>query len=496
MSRASGILMHITSLPGEFGIGTFGAEAYKFVDFLKECNQTYWQILPLTTTSYGDSPYQSFSAIAGNTNLIDFVLLEKQGLLSKKDFMGINFGSNEEKVDYSLLFKERRPILEKAVKNFLDRQENRDKLNKFVENNEIWLKDYAEFMAIKEHFNYQSLVYWDKDIRNAEKSSREKYRILLKNKIEYYLVTQYFFFEQWLKLKDYANKQGVKIIGDMPIYVAADSVEMWLSPELFKVDSKNNLQYVSGCPADSFSPDGQLWGNPVYNWQNHADDNFNWWVYRIEENLKLYDKLRIDHFKGFSDYWQIKADAIVAKIGTWEPGPGIELFNKVKEKLGNVDIIAEDLGFIDDKAKKLLKDSGFPGMKILQFGLDEKENSLDLPHNYINNSISYTGTHDNDVINGWYAKKDKEDKRYIDKYINRKENELITEAMIRTIMASTSDIAIIMMQDLLDKDESCRMNTPSTVGGNWEWRMKKNDITKQKREYLKELTEIYGRKNN
>ena len=490
--RSSGVLMHITSLPGEFGIGTFGKSAYDFVDFLEETKQTYWQILPLTTTSYGDSPYQSFSAVAGNLNLIDFSLLKEEGLLEESDYSNVNFGENPEKIDYALLFEVRRPILEKAVANTAKYSNVLAEIEKFEKDNSSWLADYAEYMAIKESFGYQSFIHWDEDIKKGEKAAREKYRTELQDSIRYYTVTQYFFFKQWLALKEYANDKGVKIIGDMPIYVSADSVEMWTMPELFKVDENNEPLYVAGCPADDFSPTGQLWGNPIYDWEKHKEQGFSWWIYRVQESFKIYDVLRIDHFKGFSDFWQIDKDAENAVNGTWEAGPGIELFQKIKEQSGDLPIIAENLGFIDEKAEKLLDDSGYPGMKILQFAFPGEDN-LDRPHHYTQNSVAYTGTHDNDVVNGWYEKLSESEQELVSEYLNRRNDETITEAMIRGIYSSVSDYAIVTMQDLLDKDATSRMNVPSTVGGNWEWRMLAEDLTEERKEFLKNITVRYSR---
>ena len=490
--RSSGVLMHITSLPGKFGIGTFGKSAYDFVDFLEETNQTYWQILPLTTTSYGDSPYQSFSAVAGNLNLIDFSLLKEDGLLEESDYANVNFGENPEKVDYALLFEERRPILEKAVANTSKNSEVLAEIEKFEAENSSWLADYAEYMAIKESFGYKSFIHWDEDIKKGEQAAREKYRTELQDSIRYYTVTQYFFFKQWLALKEYANEKGIKIIGDMPIYVSADSVEMWTMPELFKVDANNEPLYVAGCPADDFSPTGQLWGNPIYDWEKHKEQGFSWWIYRVQESFKIYDVLRIDHFKGFSDFWQIDKDAENAVNGTWEAGPGIELFQKIKEQLGDLPIVAENLGFIDAKAEKLLDDSGYPGMKILQFAFPGEDN-LDRPHHYTQNSVAYTGTHDNDVVNGWYEKLSESERKLVSEYLNRRDDETITEAMIRGIYSSVSDYAIVTMQDLLDKDATSRMNVPSTVGGNWEWRMLAEDLTEERKEFLKNITVRYSR---
>lgn len=495
-NRASGILMHISSLPGQFGIGTFGKSAYDFVDFLKESKQTYWQILPLTTTSFGDSPYQSFSAIAGNTHFIDFEELEQNGYLEKSDYQGISFGNNPESVDYALIFKERRPILEKAVSTFLKKPEGLKALAQFEER-ASWVKDFAEFMAIKEYFGNKALQEWDDEsIIKRDEKALETYRERLSDQINYHKVCQYFFFEQWSALKAYANKNGIDIIGDMPIYVSADSVEVWTMPELFKVDSHKKPLYIAGVPADGFSEDGQLWGNPIYNWENHEKTDFAWWVYRIQESCKLYDKVRIDHFKGFSDFWEIPGGDTTARNGRWQSAPGFELFETVRKELGELPIIAENLGYIDEKAERLLASTGFPGMKILEFGLyDETSQSFDLPHNYETNSVVYTGTHDNEVVNGWYENLTVKQAQFVDAYLNRSHEESITEAMLRTIFASVGDIAILCMQDLLDKDADSRMNMPNTVGGNWQWRMLENDLTPAHKDYLVYLTELYGRVN-
>lgn len=494
--RASGVLMHITSLPGKQGVGTFGQEAYDFVDFLVETDQTYWQILPLTTTSYGDSPYQSFSATAGNTHLIDLELLSEQGYLDKKDFETVNFGDDLESVDYARIFELRRPILEKAVKAFLSQKENVEALAEF-EKDTSWLQDFADFMAIKEFFDNKALQEWDdKAVVRREEKALETYRAKLKDAILYHKVTQYFFYQQWAKLKAYANENGIEIIGDMPIYVSADSVEVWTMPDLFKVDSDKNPLCIAGVPADEFSDDGQLWGNPIYDWKNHAKTNYAWWVYRIQEGFKLYDLLRIDHFKGFSDYWEIRGDYETANDGSWEPGPGRALFDVVKDELGDLPIIAENLGYIDAKAEQLLTDTAFPGMKILEFGFyDTEGKSIDAPHNCNKNSVAYTGTHDNKVINGWYDNLTDEQKAFVNAYTHRSDDEPIAQAMLRTLFATVSDVAIATMQDLLDKPADSRMNIPNTVGGNWQWRMLKEDLTDERKAFLKDITALYCRKN-
>ena len=497
LTRSSGVLMHITSLPNAFGIGSFGQSAYDFVDFLVETKQTYWQILPLTTTSYGDSPYQSFSAIAGNTHLIDFDLLTQMGLLKESDYVSVNFGDDPTSVDYERIFYARRPILETAVKNFLANQSLQADFNHFEKNNRLWLDDFAEFMAIKEHFGNQALQKWDdKKAVARDPKTLEKYRTMLADQIQYFKVTQYFFFKQWSELKNYANQKGIKIIGDMPIYVAADSVEVWTKPELFQLDKERNPLFVAGVPADQFSATGQLWGNPLYDWEEHKKQGYAWWIHRIEESFKIYDVLRIDHFKGFSDYWQVDGKADIAKYGSWQPGPGYDLFKAVKEQLGGLPIIAEDLGNIDDKARKLLADCHYPGMKILQFGFEDVSGkSLDSPHYCIPHSIVYTGTHDNDVTNGWYNGLTEQQQQYINDYTHRSEDESICQAMIRQLFATVSNTAIATMQDVLDLPTSSRMNVPSTIGGNWQWRMQQSDLTQDKKDFLAKMTTLYQREN-
>ncbi|WP_083315422.1 4-alpha-glucanotransferase [Haemophilus sp. HMSC068C11] len=497
LTRSSGVLMHITSLPNAFGIGSFGQSAYDFVDFLVETKQTYWQILPLTTTSYGDSPYQSFSAVAGNTHLIDFDLLTQMGLLKEADYASVNFGDDPTSVDYERVFYARRPILEIAVKNFLENQSFQADFKHFEKSNRLWLDDFAEFMAIKGHFGNQALQKWDdKKAVARDPSALEKYRTMLAEQIQYFKVTQYFFFKQWTELKNYANQKGIQIIGDMPIYVAADSVEVWTKPELFQLDKERNPLFVAGVPADQFSATGQLWGNPLYDWEEHKKQGYAWWIHRIEESFKIYDVLRIDHFKGFSDYWQVDGKADIAKYGSWQPGPGYDLFKAVKEQLGDLPIIAEDLGNIDDKARKLLADCNYPGMKILQFGFEDVSGkSLDSPHYCIPHSIVYTGTHDNDVTNGWYNGLTEQQQQYINDYTHRSEDESICQAMIRQLFATVSNTAIATMQDVLDLPASSRMNVPSTIGGNWQWRMQQSDLTKDKKDFLAKMTTLYQRAN-
>lgn len=494
--RSSGILMPVSSLPGRFGIGTFGVEAYHFVDFLWETKQTYWQILPLTLTGRGNSPYQSFSAIAGNTDYIDFDLLAKEGYLKKEVYSDLFFGKDIDKVDYEVVKKSRRLILEQAVARFLKTRQGQLLLEKFESKND-WLNDFADFMAIKDYFQDATLQEWpDKAILQREPEALKDYRERLEETIKYYKVTQYFFDYQWQKLKAYANSRGIQIIGDMPIYVAADSVEVWTIPHLFKLDKDRKPLFIGGCPPDDFSQDGQVWENPVYDWEAHKRDHFSWWLDRIQENFKRYDVLRIDHFKGFSEYWEIPVTSQVASSGYWAEGPGYDLFKIVKNRLGNLPIIAENLGHSDKKSEKLLRLTGFPGMKVLEFGFyDVKAKSQELPHYHVANSIVYAGTHDNDTIKGWYRTLSSEQKAFVEKYTAKSDKDSLNHAFLRTLYSSVANIAIIAMQDLLEKDSDCRMNIPNTSSGNWEWRLIKEDITEDRKAFLRHITHLYAREN-
>ena len=492
--RQSGVLMHISSLPGKYGIGSFGKSAYDFVDFLVRSKQTYWQILPLGTTSYGDSPYQSFSAFAGNTHFLDFETFVKEGLLTEDELAG-NWGDDSTTVDYALVYEKRRPILEKVVQRFLEKEDLTD-YHRFVEEKAEWLEPFAEYMAIKESFDMKSWSKWtDEDIKRRKPEALATYREKLADKLEYHRVTQYLFDKQWKALKQYANEHHIQIIGDMPIYVAEDSVEMWATPHYFKTDEVGNAACVAGCPPDGFSPLGQLWGNPIYNWRAMKLDGFTWWIKRLKASFELFDVVRIDHFRGFAAYWEIPAGATDATGGEWVKGPGFDLFEAVKNELGDLPIIAEDLGFMDDAVIELREATGFPGMKILEFGfMGSEPSSTDLPHYYPVNSVSYTGTHDNDTVLGWYESASEEERNFCNRYLNRTE-EPISYAMLRSLYGSVSKMTIATMQDLLQLDTTARMNIPSTLGGNWVWRMQEGDITQEVEDFLLEITELYDRSN-
>lgn len=494
--RQSGVLMHISSLPGKYGIGSFGQSAYDFVDFLVRTKQRYWQILPLGTTSYGDSPYQSFSAFAGNTYFIDFDILIEEGLLNEADVKGADFGDDPRKVDYAKIFDARRPIMEKAVARFLQADDLSD-YESFVEQNAAWLEVFAEYMAIKEHFDNLAWTEWpDEAIRRREAASLASYREKLADKLTYHRVTQYLFFKQWLRLKAYANEHHIEIVGDMPIYVAADSADVWAQPHFFKTDAVGKPTCVAGCPPDEFSETGQLWGNPIYDWEAMDKDGYAWWIERLRESFKIYDIVRIDHFRGFESYWEVPAGSETSASGKWVKGPDYKLFAAVKEALGDLNIIAEDLGFMTDEVIELRERTGFPGMKILQFAFNPDDESIDSPHLAPNNSVMYTGTHDNNTVLGWYKDEiDDATRQYMAQYTNRKEYETVPHAMLRTIFASVSFMAIATMQDLLELDSAARMNYPSTIGGNWTWRMTDEELNPIVEGELYSLTKTYRRMN-
>ena len=489
MKRSSGILMHISSLPGDYGIGTLGEEAYKFVDFLKKSGQRYWQILPLGQTGYGDSPYQCVSAFAGNPYFIDFDLLKEDGLLKDEDYKNEYFGKDNDSIDYGTLFINKTKILKKAYKNYNLISE---KINEFRNSNKYWLEDYTLYMAVKEHFNLISWQNWDENIRLRKDEAIEKYKNELKDDIRYWEFIQYIFFKQWNSLKKYANDLGIKIIGDIPIYVAGDSADIWSNPKYFKVDKNMIPTKVAGCPPDLFSKTGQLWGNPIYNWELMEQDGYKWWIKRIEDSFKIYDVVRIDHFRGFESYWEVPYGEKTAINGRWIKGPGIKLFDTIKRELGEVNIIAEDLGLLTDEVVKFKNQTGFPGMKVLQFAFGGGD--VYLPHNYEKNCVVYIGTHDNDTICGWYNETATEKEvEFANKYLALNYKEGIAFGFIRGIFSSVGNLAIVTMQDFLSLGSEARMNFPSTLGGNWKWRIRKEELTDELSQKILELTKRYGR---
>lgn len=489
--RANGVLMHISSLPGKFGIGTLGQNAYKFVDFLKNAKQTYWQILPICPTSYGDSPYQSFSTFAGNPYFIDFEILENEGLLSKTDYSNVKWCSTESYVDYSLLYVERHKIFEKIQKNFEEKIP--EDFADFCNKNAFWLNDYSLFMAIKDAHGGIPFSEWEEDIKIRKPSAINKWTEKQAERIQYHKMLQYLFFKQWYALKNYANESGIKIIGDIPIYVSSDSSDVWSSPKNFDLDDKMQPVEVAGCPPDAFSADGQLWGNPVYNWDYMKTQNYSWWKKRISESLKIYDVLRIDHFRGFESYYCIPFRSVNAKVGHWKKGHGNDLFKSIKEESAELNIIAEDLGFLTADVHQLLKDVGFPGMKILQFAFDSREQSDYLPYKYTANSVVYTGTHDNDTILGWCKTANPSDVEFAKKFLRANSDDDLRKEMMISAMASNANTCIICIQDLIGLGSEARINIPSTVGNNWKWRATEEQMTAEIFDFLQYYAELYGR---
>ncbi|WP_195866638.1 4-alpha-glucanotransferase [Aerococcus sanguinicola] len=497
MERTSGVLLHITSLASPYGIGSFGRAAYEFVDFLSACKQSYWQILPLTTTSYGDSPYQSFSAFAGNTHLIDFDRLVEAGYLKASDLEDLSFAENPEVVDYGRIFRVRRPLLEKAVATFQkDKKDKSRDFKDFVQSNQDWLEAFCQYMTVKESFDLKAWYDWPEAYRTYQIDQVKTLCWDHADCYNYHLITQYFFFKQWEALKAYANQKHIQIIGDMPIYVARDSVEMWTQPAMFKTDANKDPLTVAGTPPDNFSDTGQYWGNPIYDWDYMADQGYQWWIQRMAKSFEMYDIVRIDHFRGFESFWEVPYGSETAASGHWTKGPGLKLFKALKDALGDLAIIAEDLGFMTDEVIEMREATGYPGMKILQFAFNGKTDSLDLPHHYSANTIAYVGTHDNETARGWYEESANQSQRdQVDAYLNRRKGEAASHALNRGIAASSSQIAIYTMQDLLNLGNRARMNTPSTIGCNWQWRMAEDALTADVYEQLTDLTETYFRAN-
>lgn len=494
--RASGILMPIFSLPSRYGIGSFSKSAYQFVDMLKKAGQKYWQILPLCPTSYGDSPYQSFSTYAGNPYFIDLDQLIEEKLLTRKECQACDFGDDPQDIDYGKLYENRFKLLRKAYEraNVGEDQE----FEAYRRENAWWLDDYALFMAVKDRFDGVAWNEWVEDIRLRWSNAMDYYRRELYYEIEFYSYLQFVFMKQWKKLKNYANINGIEIIGDIPIYVAFDSADAWANPELFQFDAENLPTAVAGCPPDGFSADGQLWGNPLYRWDYHRETGFDWWIRRIAYCSELYDVVRIDHFRGFDEYYSIPYGDTTARNGHWEKGPGIALFEAAKNRLGELNIIAEDLGYITDSVKKLVADSGFPGMKVLEFAFDSREKSDYLPYTYEKNSVVYTGTHDNETIAGWYAGLDKSDLKMCTDYMNidRIPGKEYHWDFIRLAMLSVSDLCVIPIQDYLGLDNRARINHPSTLGTNWRWRLAKGQLSASLLKEIREMTRISGRLQN
>lgn len=489
--RRSGILMPVSSLSSRYGIGAFSTEAYEFVDFLEKAGQKLWQILPLGPTGYGDSPYQSFSTFAGNPYFIDLTELVEEGLLTAKECAACDFGSEETEVDYEKIYKNRFKLLKKAfIKSKIEEDE---KFQEFRKKNAFWLEDYSLYMAVKNRQKGVSFIEWEAPIRLRKPEAMKQYENELKDEIRFYCYQQYLFKKQWTKLKAYANGNGIKIVGDIPIYVAFDSADTWANPELFQLDEKGYPLAVAGCPPDAFSATGQLWGNPLYDWAYHEKTKFGWWVRRMSYCFELYDIVRIDHFRGFDEYYSIPYGDPTAEFGHWEKGPGYELFRVLKEELGKKEVIAEDLGYLTKSVIRLVKKSGYPGMKVLQFAFDSREESDYLPHNYDKNCVVYTGTHDNDTTVGWFHSFNKNDRAFAKRYLNIKSTKEVQWEFIRAALASVADTAIIPLQDYLGLGSEARINQPSTLGMNWKWRVSKELLTDELAEEIGRMTKLYGR---
>lgn len=491
--RASGILMHLSSLPSKYGIGTMGEEAYKFVDFLKAAKQTYWQMLPIGPTSYGDSPYQSYSTHAGNPYFIDLDMLIEDGLLKKSDIEDVDWGEDEEKTDYGKLYNNRFDVLRIAYENF--KKTDRRQFELFLEQNDMWISNYALFMAIKDESEGKPWLEWDEGLKRRNSHALWMFKEGHHDEVEFWEFVQFKFFEQWKKLKEYANNNGIQIIGDIPIYVALDSAAVWVYPDLYDLDENLDPRTVAGCPPDAFSAIGQLWGNPIYNWQRHKETGYNWWIDRLRGAAELYDIVRIDHFRGFDGYYAIPYGSPTAENGKWCDGPGIEFFRFVEARLGKLPIIAEDLGFLTPSVLQMLSDSGFPGMKVLEFAFDPREESNYLPYTYDKNCAVYIGTHDNATIRGWLDEIDEETYEFSKKFLNCRSDD-VSEYIwdfISTAFACVGDTLVIQMQDYLELDNKARMNTPGAPMGNWQWRMKNGAYDNALAMKIADITRTYGR---
>ena len=488
--RASGILMHISSLPGPYGIGTMGKGAYQFVDFLEAAGQRYWQLLPLCPTGYGDSPYQSFSTFAGNHYLIDLERLVDEGLLTGEEVGAVTWCRSEEKVDYGALYENRCRVLRKAYARFTPDGEYRA----FLEENRSWLPDYSLFMALKEAYPGGDWLAWPKELRLREPEALEKARKAYEKEMDFHCFLQYVFHRQWEALRAYAKGKGIGIIGDVPIYVPLDSADVWANFELFQLDEERRPSFVAGVPPDGFTADGQLWGNPLYDWEKLKDTGYDWWLRRLGAAAKMYDVVRLDHFRGFESYWAVPAQDETAKNGHWLPGPGWDFVKTLREKLPELSFIAEDLGYLTPEVKQLQKDSGYPGMKVLEFAFDSREPSDYLPHRYTPNSVCYLGTHDNMTMQQWFDEAKEDDVAYAKEYMGLNMEEGYVWGMLRGGMSSVSETFVAQMQDYIGLGAQGRMNFPGTLSdANWTWRAKAGVFTPGLAAKIRAMTKLYGR---
>ena len=489
--RSSGVLMHLSSLPSPYGIGTMGKQAKQFVDFLEKAGQTYWQMLPICPTSYGDSPYQSPSGFAGNPYFIDLDILCTKKLLKKSECKSYQWNEKDDTVDYALLYKNRYDLLRKAKVRFFENVPQ--EYGQFCEKEADWLDDFALFMALKEAHNGAQWSEWERPLKFREAEAIAKAKDTYADEIDFWKMLQYRFFEQWCELKNYANEREIRIIGDVPIYVAGDSVDVWTNPSQFYLDENLEPIDVAGCPPDAFSADGQLWGNPLFRWDVMQEDGYSWWTMRLRKMSTLYDVIRIDHFRGFDSYYAIPGKDTTARNGVWRNGPGMELFRAVEEKLGKPDIIVEDLGFLTPSVLQLVADSGYPGMKVVQFAFDSRDDSDYMPHNYDKHCVVYTGTHDNDTILGWMKQAPKNSVKKAKEYLRMTKEEGYNWGMMCGAWMSSANLAVVTMQDLIGLGSSARMNVPSTLGGNWTWRALPGQINAPLANKLHHKTELYGR---
>ena len=489
--RSAGILMPISSLSSPYGIGALGAEARAFADFLAAAGQSYWQILPVCPTSYGDSPYQSFSSYAGNPYFIDLDDLAAEGLLEPEEYQGLDWGDNPQYVDYGLMYRTRYPVLRRAADRMLAAPP--PEFEAFCGESD-WLEDYALFMALKDKQAGNPWFTWPEEIRLRRPKALAAAKEELAEQVAFWKAVQFLFFRQWSALKSYANGKGVSIIGDLPIYVSADSADVWANPDQFQLDENGLPTEVAGCPPDGFSADGQLWGNPLFRWDVMKEDGYQWWLRRISFQFTIYDVLRIDHFRGFDAYYAIPYGDATAKNGRWRPGPGLDFFKTVNKQLGRQNIIAEDLGFLTPSVRKLLRDTGYPGMKVLEFAFDSRDTGSDyLPHCYSPHCVVYTGTHDNDTIQGWMASAPKKDVSFAKEYLRLSAREGYHWGMMRSAWASPAGLAVMQAQDLLGLGSEARMNIPSTLGNNWKWRALPGAFTPELARRLYRETRVYQR---
>ncbi len=490
MKRGSGILLPVSSLPSPYGIGTFGEQAYEFVDFLQAAGQKYWQVLPLGPISYGDSPYQSFSAFAGNPYYIDLQRLIEEGLLTMSQVNSIDWEGDQE-VDYAILYQERFKLLRTAYQNSLHKEKT--EYLQFCKDHEYWLGDYSTYMAFKNLFGDREWLQWPKNIRFRQPAAMGEWTEQLQEEINFWKFCQYKFFSQWLQLKAYANKKGIEIIGDIPIYVALDSADVWVHHRLFDLDDERKPKHVAGVPPDLFSSTGQLWGNPLYHWKQMEQEDFFWWKARINVNAILYDVIRIDHFIGIVHYYSIPASQDTAEEGVWLEGPGEKLLFAMNSVIGDKRIIAENLGIVTAKVKQLLKKSGYPGMKLLEMAFDSDSSNENLPIHYEKNCVVYGGTHDNETLAGYFSHQKRKVLKFAREYLNVRTHKEIPKGIIYAAYQSTANTVIFLMQDILGMDNRARINTPATLGGNWKWRMKKDQLSGRLARKLKKLTFLYGR---